>query len=179
MLHTSLYFNGFLNSICQGNLSFFNLMETDCMFLRPGERLVIGQQPIAKIVLLPTVANADAFAVISDSKISNQGRFELLLCSKVNGQIKNTTRMACRTANPIAVPIPASTETDIYPFSGNTFSFAGITFEEMGANTYFAVIDKGQGGFLIIEPFKTRTNSQVIRQSMLCKLITFTWHLYF
>ncbi|KAI7896768.1 PGAP1-like protein-domain-containing protein [Mucor mucedo] len=150
-----------------GNLSYFNLIEADCMFLRPGERLVIGQEPIAKVVLLPTVANADAFAVLSGSEISNGGRFELLLCSKIDGQITNTTRMACRTANPIAVPIPASTAHDIYPFSGNTFSFASIEFEEMGSYAYFAVIDKGQGGFLIVEPFKTRTNSQVIRQSML------------
>lgn len=139
------------------------------MFLRPGERLVIGQEPIAKIILLPTVANADAFAVLSGNEISNEGRFELLLCSKIGGQITNTTRMACRTANPIAVPIPASTENDVYPFSGNIFSFASIEFEEMGSYTYFAVIDKGQGGFLIVEPFKSRTNSQVIRQSMLCK----------
>lgn len=166
----------FSNSICPGNLSFFNLVETDYMFLRPGEKLVIGQEPAAKIIFLPTVANADAFAVLSDSKILSGGRFELLLCSKVNGQTTNTARMACRTANPIAVPIPASTEDDIYPFSGNTFSFASIEFKEMGTYTYFAVIDKGQGGFLIVEPFKIRTNSQVIRQSMLCKFkLHFTW----
>lgn len=159
---------------CQGNLTFYNLMENEGIFLRPGERLVIGQEPIAKMILLPTVANADAFAVLSDSQMGPKGRFELFLCSKVKGgYTSNATRVACRTTSPIAVPIPASTENDVYPFSGNTFSFASIEFSEMGAYHYFAVVDKngGNGGFLIIEPFKTRTNSQVIRQSMLCKLV--------
>jgi hypothetical protein len=145
------------------------LLETEGKFLKPGERLVIGQERIANMVFLPTVANADAFAILSDSEIGVNGRFELLLCSKVDGHVTNTTRVACRTTNPIAVPIPASTGTDNYPFSGNTFSFASLEFEEMGAYTYFAIIDKSQVGFLIIEPFKARTNSQVIRQSMLCK----------
>jgi glycosylphosphatidylinositol deacylase len=164
----------------QGNLTFYNLLENEGIFLRPGERLVIGEEPIAKMVLLPTVANADAFAVLSDSKIGVDGRFELFLCSKVAGHASNATRVACRTTNPIAVPIPASTENDAYPFSGNTFSFASIEFQEMGAYNYFAVVDKSQGGFLIIEPFKTRINSQVIHQSMLCKLsiFFFTWHFY-
>ncbi|GAA5795258.1 hypothetical protein HPULCUR_000613 [Helicostylum pulchrum] len=150
-----------------GNLSFFDLLETDTLFLRPGEKLIIGKDPIAKMVLLPTVANADAFAILSDSKIDIDGRFELLLCSKINGQALNSTRFACRAANSISVPIPASTDTDVYPFSGNTFSFASIEFREMGSYTFFVVVDKGHGGFLMIEPFKTRTNTEVIRQSML------------
>lgn len=160
-------------------MTFFNLLETDTLFLRPGEKLVIGEDPIAKMVLLPTVANADAFAILSDSKISTSGRFELLLCSKLNGQTLNATRIACRSANSISVPIPASTETDIFPFSGNTFSFASIEFKEMGTYSYLAIADKGHGGFLMIESFRTRRNSEVVRQSMLCKMNTNTlWKVY-
>lgn len=143
----------------------------DALFLKPGERLIVGQESISKMILLPTVANADAFAVLSDSQFGPGGRFELLLCSKVNGQMTNATRLACRTVNRISVPIPASTLDNAYPFSGNTFSFASIDFSEMSSYTWLAVIDHGgpEGRFLVAEPFKKSTNSQVIRQSMLCK----------
>ncbi|EPB84720.1 hypothetical protein HMPREF1544_08519 [Mucor circinelloides 1006PhL] len=152
-----------------GNLTFYNLQPNESLFLKPGERWVIGQEPVANIILLPTVANADAFSVLSDSSIGYNGRFELMLCSKVNGYVSNATRVACRSTNPVAVPIPASTQNDMYPFSGNTFSFASIEFKEMGTYAYLAVIDKGgqSGGFLVVEPFKKSTHNQVIRQSML------------
>lgn len=157
-------------------MTFFNLLESEGLFLNPGERLIIGQEPIAKMVFLPTVANADAFALLSNSKIDVNGRFELFLCSKVDVNTSNTTRVACRSTNSVAISIPASTRADNYPFSGNTFSFASLEFQEMGAYSYFAIVDKSQGGFLVVEPFKTRTNSQVIRQSMLCKLFKNSYH---
>lgn len=152
-----------------GNLTFYHLQPNEGLFLKPGERWVIGQDPVANIILLPTVANADAFAILSDSAIAYGGRFELMLCSKVDGHVSNATRVACRSANPIAVPIPASTQNDVSPFSGNTFSFASVEFREMGTYAYLAVVDKGgqRGGFLVVEPFKKSTHSQVVRQSML------------
>jgi glycosylphosphatidylinositol deacylase len=157
-----------------GNLTFFNLLSSslaDALFLKPGEKFIVGQDPISKMILLPTVANADAFAVLSDSQFGPDSRFELLLCSKVNQQVPDATRVSCRTVNPIAVPIPASTLDNAYPFSGNTFSFASIDFSEMGSFTWLAIVDHGgpEGEFLVAEPFKKSTNSQVIRQSMLCK----------
>lgn len=130
---------------------------------------MVGQETTESMIFLPTVANADAFSVLTDSPIGYNGRFELMLCTKINGYVSNTTRVACRSTNSIAVPIPASTQNDMFPFSGNTFSFASIEFKEMGTFSYLAIIDKGsQGGsFLVIEPFKKSTHSQVIRQSML------------
>lgn len=144
----------------------------DALFLKPGERLIVDQERLSKIIILPTVANADAFAVLSDSQFGRNGRFELLLCSKVNhSQTENATRVACRTMNRMAVPVPASTLDNAYPFSGNTFSFTSIDFNEMSSFTWLAIIDHGgpAGGFLVAEPFKKSTNTQVIRQSMLCK----------
>jgi hypothetical protein len=139
---------------------------------------VIGDEPIVRTILVPTVANADAFSVLSDQVVGIDGRFELLLCSKLNDHYSdsnnNTTRVTCRSSNSVTVPIPASTKKDIYPFSGNTFSFASIEFNEMGSYSYLAVIDKGgPPGFLILEPFRSQTNSQVLRQSMLCKSLFF------
>ncbi|EIE85315.1 hypothetical protein RO3G_10025 [Rhizopus delemar RA 99-880] len=150
-----------------GNLSLLSLSESDVLYLPPGKRLVIQEQQQhqqgASMILLPTVANANAFAILSDDKIGDGGRFELFLCSK------RFSDLVCRAINSIAIPIPASTEADIHPFSGNTFSFASIEFEEMGNNDYLGIMDKDTTDkrFLVAEPFDTRMNRQVIHQSML------------
>lgn len=154
-----------------GNLSLLSLSESDVLYLPPGKRLVIQEQQQhqqgASMILLPTVANANAFAILSDDKIGDGGRFELFLCSK------RFSDLVCRAINSIAIPIPASTEADIHPFSGNTFSFASIEFEEMGNNDYLGIMDKDTTDkrFLVAEPFDTRMNRQVIHQSMLCKYL--------
>ncbi|KAI8984029.1 PGAP1-like protein-domain-containing protein [Mycotypha africana] len=170
-----------------GNLSFYNLPSSDVLYLNPGERWTIGKEPKVKMTFLPTVANADAFAILSDDEVHRpkDNRFELLLCSQVSTSTSptpNITRVACRSVNSISVPVPASTKNDIHPFSGNTFSFGVIEFKEMGAYSYFTVLDKhaastdgGDQGdpqksrsqFLMVEPFKKSTHTQVIRQSML------------
>ncbi|CAO3702752.1 unnamed protein product [Rhizopus stolonifer] len=137
-----------------GNMSQFKLSEA--LVLAPGKRLVLDHEPIAEIVLLPTVDNANAFSILSD----NDKRFELYLCSRLDQELY------CREIDSIAVPVPASTERDLHPFSGNTFSFASIEFEEMGSFSYLGICDKGKG-FLVAEPFDTKMNSQVIHQSML------------
>ncbi|RCH88774.1 GPI inositol deacylase, partial [Rhizopus stolonifer] len=151
-----------------GNLSFFSLESSETFFLDPGERLNIEQDSFARMTLMPTVANADAFAILSNSQIDSKERFELLLCSHREAN-DNKIHFMCRSINPIAVPIPASTQDDVHPFSGNTFSFASIEFSEMGAYPYLAIIDRGLSnqGFLIAEPFKKSNNNQVIHQSML------------
>ncbi|KAI8377065.1 PGAP1-like protein-domain-containing protein [Choanephora cucurbitarum] len=152
-----------------GNLTLFNLKPHEAIFMQPGERLHIGnQEPLAKIMLLPTVANANAFAVLSSSPMDLNGRFELFLCSHLGPTIKYV-QLTCRSINSISVPIPASTKQDIYPFSGNTFSFASIEFDEMGSYTYIGIVDKGssENEFLIAEPFRRDANHQVVHQSML------------
>jgi hypothetical protein len=150
-----------------GNASFLDLKSTETLFLKPGERLVLGrEETTTKVYLLPTVANADAFALLSDSQLGEGGRFEAQFCT-VEGD-----NMACRSI--ASVSIPASTKNDIYPFSGNTFSFASFEFNEMDGADYLAIFDKGEGAdFIIAEPFKKSTNNQIIHQSMLCKVYFF------
>ncbi|KAI8983625.1 PGAP1-like protein-domain-containing protein [Pilobolus umbonatus] len=150
-----------------GNLTLFHFVESEVIYLRPGERLVIEDVPIAKMVLMPTVAIADAFSLLTDTKNEMNGRFEIYLCSKIDDSVPNSTKIGCRSANSISVPIPASTENDFTPFSGRTFSFSSIRFEEMGSFTYLGIIDNGTGGFLMAEPFKIQKNTHVVGQSML------------
>lgn len=145
------------------------MKNTKTLFLKPGERLVLGeQQDVIKTYMLPTVANADAFALLNDHQ---KERFEAKFCAVVN-RSHDSIGVTCRSIESLAVPIPASTKNDIYPFSGNTFSFASFEFNEMDEEAYLAIFDKGEGaapGFLVAEPFKKSTHHQIIHQSMLCK----------
>lgn len=151
-----------------GNHSIFHSAETDVLSLSPGDRITIEHERIADIVLLPTVSNADAFAILTDDP--TPGRFEILLCSALSSD----GYIICRDINAIAIPVPASTEKDVHPFSGRTFSFASINFSDMKSFSHLGILDKGtteiKSNFLIVEPLNTRMNSQVIHQSMLCKL---------
>ncbi|KAI7903837.1 PGAP1-like protein-domain-containing protein [Cokeromyces recurvatus] len=151
-----------------GNLTFYQTNSPTVTFLKPGERWVIKQQQLAtpSIVFLPTVANADAFAILSDD--NDGSRFELMLCSEVE-RINSSPTVACRSIQSIIVPVPASVQNIQYPFSGEHFSFASLEFQEMGTFSWLAVRDRGhgKGTFLIVEPFMRAVNHQTIRQSML------------
>ncbi|CEI99970.1 hypothetical protein RMCBS344292_14042 [Rhizopus microsporus] len=148
-----------------GNHSIFHSAETDVLSLSPGDKITIEHERIADIVLLPTVSNADAFAILTDDP--TPGRFEILLCSALSSD----GYIICRDINAIAIPVPASTEKDAHPFSGRTFSFASINFSDMKSFSHLGILDKGtteiKSSFLIVEPLNTRMNSQVIHQSML------------
>lgn len=135
---------------------------------------MLGRHNDIKTYMLPPVANADAFAILSDSQIGEDGRFDIAFCAVVNNEHGHSTiGVTCRSIKSLAVPIPASTNKDAHPFSGNTFSFASFEFNEMDDDTYLAIFDKqGEGAdFLVAEPFKKSTNNQIIHQSMLCKYI--------
>ncbi|KAI8391121.1 PGAP1-like protein-domain-containing protein [Radiomyces spectabilis] len=130
------------------------------------ERLIIlGDRPSA-MHFLPRSRGKNAYAVLTDQLIGQ--RFDLLLCKRIKEYEPNRTRMECRIANSIAVPVPASTKQDTDPFSGNEFRFASIAFAEMSDYEYVAIRDKGgRFGFLIAESFNTRENTQVISTSMI------------
>ncbi|KAI9468874.1 MAG: PGAP1-like protein-domain-containing protein [Benjaminiella poitrasii] len=143
-----------------GNLTYFPL--DSCTFLEPGERWLtttLADEPRPQMVLLPTVANAEAFAVLSDDI---HGRFELMLCSKAE------TAVACRSIQPVMVPVPASTKAIQHPFEGPSFVFGSLDFQEMGSFSWLAIRDHAttSPGFLIVEPFMKAVNHQTIHQSM-------------
>lgn len=158
------------DTLSLGNWSFFNTETWHT--LQPGEKLVLGKQDGVNTYMLPTVANADAFALLSDQPWNEEeGRFQIKLCAATNSR-----RVVCRAIHELAIPVPASTTDDQYPFSGNTFSFATFDFKQMGEFSFLAVFDEGKSrsGFLVIEPYQKATSMQVIHQSMLCKGFIYT-----
>ncbi|KAI9243961.1 PGAP1-like protein-domain-containing protein [Sporodiniella umbellata] len=149
------------SDIKMGNISEFD--KATALILPAGKRLVLEQESKPGLILLPTVANANAFAILTDDRVNAFERFEFYLCQ--NTEIS----LVCQEINSIVVPVPASTEKDIHSFSGNTFSFASLRFDEMKSYRYLGIRDKGTSAsrFLVAEPFDTKMNHQVVHQSML------------
>ena len=118
------------------------------------------------MTLLPAFgSNNDAFAILTDQALdAARGRFSLYLCNRHDGH----NGVACKSADTLVAPVPASTPHDQYPFSGNTFSFASIEFGQMDGHGWIGIADNGgTDGFLIAEPFSTTENSYRVDQSML------------
>ncbi|KAI7858145.1 PGAP1-like protein-domain-containing protein [Circinella umbellata] len=173
------------------------ISDRDLRPLKVGERLVIknnnvgddnNNNPIVRLSLLPRSKDITAFSVLTDQPIGNDGsRFSLVFCNMMDRVSSDTTRIICQSADEAAIPVPASTERDNYPFSGRTFSFASYRVEEMKEYQWFGVIDNfdfsmtgstsssnsnsggtwTHGGFLIAEPMNDKEhNQQRIEKSM-------------
>ncbi|KAI9484440.1 PGAP1-like protein-domain-containing protein [Zychaea mexicana] len=146
------------------------MSDRDLRSLKIGERLVIidddGDNTAApvRLSLLPRSTDATAFSVLTDQPIGVDGsRFSLVFCNMMDRvSTSDNTRLVCQPADEAAVLVPASTERDNHPFSGRTFSFASVRYDEMKQYQWFGVMDDGvgsssssgsSGGFLIAESF--------------------------
>ncbi|OAD80621.1 hypothetical protein PHYBLDRAFT_10352, partial [Phycomyces blakesleeanus NRRL 1555(-)] len=108
-----------------------------------------------------------AFSILTDQSIDTSKQFDILLCNKLNQQMPDTTRVGCRPARSIAVPVPASSYKDTDSFSGNTFTFASIAFAEMLEYEYLAIAHRPSlDGFLIAEAFDMQDTHQTIDDPM-------------
>lgn len=145
--------------------------------IETGKRLVVNkEQRRAKISLMPKDPGSNAFALLTDQSLGNSSRFELMLC---NRDKRADSRLDCLPASQIAVLVPASTVYDTQPFSGRTFSFVSLTYDEMNEFKWFAVLDRGgSDGFLVAESFSTEANTHRIDKSMLGKVYPSVaeWH---
>ncbi|KAI8339120.1 PGAP1-like protein-domain-containing protein [Chlamydoabsidia padenii] len=160
-----------------GELAFYDLAPNQSRFLLPGQRLILDKDDEhvteKKMVFLPVYEGADALAILTSYPMGKHEPLDLLLCNKLEMRKKGTTRMGCRAAtDEIVVPIPASTLHESSPSSGNTFTFASITFEEMQGYEFLAIMDRrGLGdfgsNFFIAEPYDFDTNTKYIDKSML------------
>ncbi|KAI9257366.1 PGAP1-like protein-domain-containing protein [Phascolomyces articulosus] len=157
--------------------------DRDIRQFNMGERLVIqsNDHPV-RLSLLPRTLEATGFSVLTDQSIGQGGsRFSLVFCNRMSRVASDTTRLVCQSADKSAIPVPASTQHDNYPFSGRTFSFASFRMDEMQEYEWFGVIDhyadlgKGAGqqqqqqqggGFLVAESYHYEDNVQRIEKSM-------------
>lgn len=133
--------------------------------LPAGMRLIVTSDIDAGITFLPTYDGADAFSILTDY---DPDQFELLGCTREGRVRADTERVACRTISGVAVDVPSSTPYDEQPFSGRTFTFASVMFEELRGHEWLAVMDHGNsGGFLVVEPYSTTDHTHRIDKSML------------
>ncbi|KAJ8656765.1 hypothetical protein O0I10_007613 [Lichtheimia ornata] len=151
--------------ISLGSLMYFDhvsYLDIDERLVIQGERSIKGNH----VTLLPAFgSNNDAFAILTDQALDEaRGRFSLYLCNRHDG---HSGGVACKSADTLVAPVPASTPHDRYPFSGNTFSFASIEFGQMDGHGWIGIADNGDSdGFLIAEPFSTTENAYRVDQSM-------------
>ncbi|KAI8147566.1 PGAP1-like protein-domain-containing protein [Fennellomyces sp. T-0311] len=152
-----------------GRRSYRETSDHDLRALAVGDRLLIKGHDTKPLSLLPRSTDAMSFSILTDQRVGNDSaRFEFVFCNRVARVSPDTTRLVCQSADDAAVFVPASTARDNYPFSGRTFTFASIRFDEMNEYEWFGIVDNGgKDGFLVAEPFNTANNEYVIDKSML------------
>jgi pimeloyl-ACP methyl ester carboxylesterase len=178
-----------------------------------GERLVLrnlGTAGAVRAHLMPIPPSESPgmkrFTLLTDAKLdrpSENGRVEVLLCSVFPSQPSQSwaafpnqmdlskgntgsTRLACRTAAPDVVSLPASTRTTRFPFYADgeneitPFSYLEYGMDEIAEHQFVAVVEKTTTpthGFVVAE-FTDHAQSHRMHHIDLRSLLTFGMDLH-
>ncbi|KAK4238631.1 GPI inositol-deacylase [Achaetomium macrosporum] len=173
-----------------------------------GERLVLrdlGTAGTVRAHLMPIPPsgspNVKRFTLLTDTKLDKpgeHGKLEVMFCSVIPSQPSQswagfashldlskgdtgTTRLACRTAVPDVVPLPASTQSTRYPFFTDgekeigPFSYLEYGVDEIAEHQFVAIIEKATSatpGFVVAE-FSDYSQSHQTQQISLWNLLVF------
>ncbi|KAL2200660.1 PGAP1-like protein-domain-containing protein [Corynascus similis CBS 632.67] len=173
-----------------------------------GERLVLrslGTAGAVRAHLMPIPPSGSPgmkrFTLLTDIKLDKpgeHGKLEVLFCSVVPSQpsqswtgfpsqmdlskgSSGSTRLACRTAGPDVVPLPASTRSTHYPFYTDgeqeltPFSYLEYGVDDIAEHQFVAIVEKATTptqGFVIAE-FSDYTQSHRTRHISLWRLFAF------
>ena len=173
--------------------------------LATGERLVLkdlGKKGKRKAYLLPIplpqeMPTQKKFTLLTNRALDASGALEnldVLLCSvyplhsgqpapifsmetdsSASGSNAGSTRLACKSATPDAIRLPASTSQSVYPFDDRKpFTYFQYNVEELGEYHYVAVVDLNNSpdnGWVFAE-FSEDARSQIQTQAGLGQLLT-------
>ncbi|KAH8552010.1 PGAP1-like protein-domain-containing protein [Umbelopsis sp. PMI_123] len=113
------------------------------------------------------------FALLTDIPLGEPQRFSMLLCNPLDNTYRpisvtrNNHTMTCVDASGVAVPVPASSINDRYPFDGNKFYYLKMHVLEMVGYEYVMIVDRGgPAGFVFAEFYDELATRQVIDVSM-------------
>jgi GPI inositol-deacylase len=173
-----------------------------------GKRLVLrdlGSKGNPEVHLLPVPpvhsSGRQRLTVLTDQKLDmpgELGKLEILLCSvyplqpgqasslfamnmDLSGDSSGSTRLACRTAAPDVIKLPASTPSTRFPFFPPNepeippFSYLQYDVEDMGDNQFVAIVDKAvqpAPGFVLAE-FSDQSQWHRTRHISLRRLLAF------
>jgi hypothetical protein len=89
------------------------------------------------------------FELLTNLPLGDGGRFSMLLCNPIDNTYriinskKSNHTMTCVDASGLAVPLPASSVNDRYPFDGNKFYYVKMHVLEMVGYDYVMISDRG------------------------------------
>jgi GPI inositol-deacylase len=170
--------------------------------LSTGERLVVsemGKTGKVKAYLLPVPATQEMpsekkFILLTNQAVESSGslkNMEVLLCSvfplhpgqsasvfsmdmDLSGTSTGSTRLACKSAVPDAIRLPASTASSSHPFdAAEPFTYFQYDVEDITEYQFVAVVDKNTlpTNNWIIAEFSENSHSQIYTGASLGKLI--------
>ncbi|CAM0137839.1 unnamed protein product [Umbelopsis sp. WA50703] len=113
------------------------------------------------------------FELLTNLPLGDGGRFSMLLCNPIDNTYriinskKSNHTMTCVDASGLAVPLPASSVNDRYPFDGNKFYYVKMHVLEMVGYDYVMISDRGgPAGFILAEFYDELASRKIITESM-------------
>jgi len=125
-----------------------------------------------RMMRIPFDTTLTQFGLLSDLPPGESHRFSMLLCNPLDNTYRATSAksnhtMTCVDASGLAVPLPASSINDRYPFDGNKFYYLKMHVLEMVGYEYVMIADRnGPAGFVLAEFYDELASRKVVDVSM-------------